>query len=149
MYYLLFVFSGLFNIVTTRIYYNSVFSNRSRKASVLFWVAAVMLSIINNTLSIYLSGNYSLYKIILMISVNFVSYLLLSFFFTTKSFAYRFLMSICLQVILSLAECITGGVLLNLFPILLDNNSMMQDSVVNIASAILSLLLISIFCLIW
>ena len=149
MYYLLFVFSGLFNIVTTRIYYNSVFSNRSRKASVLFWVAAVMLSIINNTLSIYLSGNYSLYKIILMISVNFISYLLLSFFFTTKSFAYRFLMSICLQVILSLAECITGGVLLNLFPILLDNNSMMQDSVVNIASAILSLLLISIFCLIW
>lgn len=149
MYYILFIISGLFFIVIRKIYYYSVFDVRSKGLTTVFLILSVIASVLLNFVTVLFSGNYSLSKMIIMFAFNFVIDFLLSFFFSTKNVGYRFAMIICYETILALSECFAGGILFKFLLNPFQNNKVIEDSVVNILSAIISFQLIGLLSLFW
>ena len=148
MYYILLLTSGVFFIAIRKIYYYAVYNSKSQSIKTVFLLLSILASIFLNILTILTAGNYSLPKMIIMLSSNFLVDFLLSLFFSAKNIAYRIVTIICYEVILALSECFAGGLLLRTFSIYVLNERI-QDSIVCVLSSILSFLFICMFSLVW
>ena len=72
MHYLIIITSGIVNIITQRIYFSSVFTERTKFTHFYFYIFSALGSLIINTLSIVFSGDYSAQKVVLFLVLNFV-----------------------------------------------------------------------------
>ena len=71
-YYMLCAVSGVFSIVTLKIYYDAVFGQGERRRRVWFYITAVLGSAVLFLLTVILADDFSLRKIIIMMASNFI-----------------------------------------------------------------------------
>lgn len=149
MHYLIIITSGIVNIITQRIYFSSVFTERSKFTHFYFYIFSALGSLIINTLSIVFSGDYSTQKVVLFLVLNFVCEYICSLFFYTKSKMYRFIMNIFLITFFAVSEMLIGSLLFQIIPFIFETDSLIQDAVVMVCTSIFAFLLVILFHMIW
>ncbi len=140
--------TALFTLFTRKIYYNSVFTVRSKITELWFIFLSLVEAILFDVISTSFAGNNSIAKMVILVIANFVINFVLSLFYYTKHFSFRIIMLMLYQIVLVITELITGSIIIKYFSIFI-YNSTYAECVINVVSTILSFLVVCIFNLVW
>ena len=149
MYYLLCIISGIFNIITRKIYYDCVFKPKSQTSAIWFWVVSILGEFVLFANTVFLSGNFSTSKRIYIILCNFIINLAITYFYTVKHFGYRLLMTILYQAISIISEILVGCLIMFAAPNIDDIQGLAQDACITVISCIVNFIIVLLFRFFW
>lgn len=149
MYYLLCIISGVFNIITRKIYYDSVFKSQSQTSAIWFWIVSISCELVLFANTVFLSGDFSTSKRIYIVLCNFIINLSITFFYTVKHLGYRFLMTVLYQAIGIISEILVGCLIMIAAPNIDAIQGLAQDACITVISCMISFIIVLLFSFFW